>query len=114
MIDFIASGGVLLGGCSSFEIVKQFVVKFGTGSIAYIKHKADAGILEAVVIKKINRVGKPQGDFIINYVDTFNAVWLEGELLYQSEAVAASIVYWNGILAGAKTDLQITCGIIVD
>lgn len=109
MFEFVGKGVIEIGGCALLEITKQFVVKFGIGSKAYRIDKARKGILEVVVIKKINRVKTSYGDYIINYVDTFNAVWFESDLAYQSEAVALAIAYWNKVLNETQHALLRDC-----
>jgi hypothetical protein len=95
-------GGLRVAGCAQVKASAVFFVKFNVGSKAYVKKKASRGKLEAVVIKKINRVGltKPFRQGVgseINYVDTTNRVWMEEELVSHQTAVDLSIIHWENV-----------------
>ena len=75
-------GGVELFGCSDY-IAKQFrYFNFAIGSIVFSAAKARKGIYEKIAIKEV-LFPKPQ---INLYVDTYNGLWNENELVVYSEA----------------------------
>lgn len=112
MFSYTMTGGIKLSGCSTpIKVSKRYPLKFAIGSKAYRKDKArNKGKLEAVVIKKANRVvSSPfvKGAYYeINYVDTFNRVWLENELVWQSEAISLATAYWERIASIAQNDIE--------
>jgi len=109
------TGGISTAGCSSpIELVKKYPHIFGLGSSVYVKNKAqNKGILEKVVVKRVNRVFPSSPTCagiaaIFNYVDTFNRVWLEEELVWQPEAVTLATAYWQNIANLAQSELERT------
>lgn len=62
--------------CEKLTAQKNFFVNFPVGARAYIKKKAKMGLLESVVITKINRVAPNRFAYerfsvVVSYVDTF-------------------------------------------
>ena len=85
----VASGGVTLNGCVVFIRKRHFAGDFLAGEIVYDANKARRGVLEKVVIKEA-RVVKARGTFGSNrvlYVDTFNGLWNEHDLVPYEVAV---------------------------
>jgi hypothetical protein len=102
MIIYEASGGMRLVGCATVDAAAVYLVRFAVGSKAYVRKKAFRGVLDPVVIKKMNRVelNRPfvHGvGAVVNYVDTFNRVWIEEELVSQETAVDLAIIHWENI-----------------
>lgn len=102
MFNYEATGRIRIAGCAGLGLYKNYTVLFLAGSRAYVKRKAKIGIIEPVVLKKVNRIlpkyvssrgVQPE----INYVDTFNRVWMEDELLSEENAVDIAKVYWSNI-----------------
>jgi len=94
MYTYVATGGVSLSNCVDFTVVYNYIYKFNIGSRVYIKYKAGRGILESVVIKKVNLVDVYSTEKqILNYVDTFNRVWMEDELLWKTDALVIAEAY---------------------
>ena len=89
-------------GCAGLGLYKNYTVLFLVGSRVYVKRKARLGVMEPVVLKRINRVVAESASYRgvrpeINYVDTFNRVWIENELLSEENAVDLSLQYWSNI-----------------
>jgi hypothetical protein len=100
-------GSIRITGCSIIKFKKNFLVNFAIGSRVYIKKKAKIGILESVVIKKIYRTLPEkytyQGiDAVISYVDTFNRVWIEDELVWNEDAIDYAKIYWRRVEQDAQ------------
>ena len=72
-----ASGGVEVFGCSGYELIYFRYYKYRVGSILFSKDKANIGIYEKIAIKDV-RFPTP---FVNLYVDTFNGLWNEDELI---------------------------------
>lgn len=96
-------GLIKIYGCAVKYFQKNFLVYFGVGERAYIKKKAKNGILESIIIKKINRNTNQKFSYSgfvaqVVYVDTTNRVWLEEELIPQDQAIDYSKIYWQRVL----------------
>jgi len=96
-------GGIRVAGCAGISIKQNLIVRFLVGDRVYIRRKARLGIIESVVIKRLNGIFPKyegfntaiQPDF--NYVDTFNRVWLEDELVTQEHAIDLARIYLENI-----------------
>jgi hypothetical protein len=102
MFNYEATGQIRLKGCAGLGLYKNYTVLFLVGSRVYVKKKARLGVMEPVVLKRINRVVPESASSRgvqpeINYVDTFNRVWMEEELLSEENAVDLAKIYWGNI-----------------
>lgn len=102
MFDYEAGGQIRIVGCAGLGLYKNYTVLFLVGSRVYVKRKARLGIMEPVVLKRINRtypesVSSRGIQPSINYVDTLNRVWMEEELLSEENAVDLAKIYWGNI-----------------
>ena len=102
MADFfyVASGSLNLGKCGDYvlNVVYLRSIAFSIGDTAWLKYKAEKGILESIVIKKIRLVDftyKGLGLAYILYVDTFNALYNDYDLIYYADAVAIAQDFLN-------------------
>ena len=80
------------------------IAQFQPGGRAFSKAKALRGILESVIIKRITvhlRHFEPFEPYAptmvsdIDYLDTFNWIWDEEELVKENEARDLAIAYWE-------------------
>jgi len=100
MSAYESIGSIKIFGCSIIRLKKIFLFNFPIGSRVFIKKKAKYGVLESVVIKK-NYITEPdkityQGiNPLFFYVDTFNRVWIEDELVWEAEALVYVKSYWE-------------------
>lgn len=94
---YSASGSILTGGCSKYYFQLTLAHEFSIGDILYVKPKALKGVLEKVAIKDIRFPGSydpTRGRMVIFdidiplYVDTFNALYNEEELVSYVDAIA--------------------------
>jgi hypothetical protein len=102
MFNHEATGHIRVTGCAGLGLYKNYTVLFLVGSRVYVKKKARLGVMEPVVLKRINRVVLESASSRgvqpeINYVDTFNRVWMEDELLSEENAVDLARTYWGNI-----------------
>ncbi|MCK9458226.1 MAG: hypothetical protein M0R80_01065 [Proteobacteria bacterium] len=88
MADYTATGKITIKGCAlPIKVTEYYTFPFGIGSVLYVIAKARKGVLEKVVIKKVNLTGFDGKAPVYNYVDTTNRVWFERELTWQSTAI---------------------------
>ena len=84
----LASGGIKLKGCAFEKILESIQTLYGPGDVVYNRLKAERGSLEKVVIKK-QRLIKNRNTFnrfVVMYIDTFNGLWNEYDLIKLEEA----------------------------
>lgn len=97
------SGYVRVVGCAEVGIKQNLIVRFLVGDRAYVRRKAHLGVMESIIVKRINGVFPKYEGFNtavqpdVNYVDTFNRVWLENELVSQENAIDIAKIYWENI-----------------
>lgn len=110
-----AEGGIFISGCAVKRGVKIFETNFLVGSKAWVKKKAKYfGQLETIFIKKIYRTSNKNYSYqgiqpVVSYVDTFNRVWLEEELIKEEEAIDLSKLHWNKVKKYAEDYLINNC-----
>lgn len=98
-----SSAGIRVVGCAGVSVQQNLVLRFLVGDRVYIKRKALLGKIESVVIKRMNGVFPKYQGFNtaiqpdVNYVDTFNRVWLESELVSQENAFDLARIYLENI-----------------
>lgn len=98
-----SQGSIRVVGCAAVSVQQNLVVRFLVGERVYIKRKALQGKVESVVLKRINGVFPKYEGFNtaiqpdVNYVDTFNRVWLEDELVSQERAIDLARIYLENI-----------------
>jgi hypothetical protein len=102
--DEMASGGAVITGCALLKFYDIIVTQYGTGDILYNLKKAKHGTLEKIVIKypRLANLKKSQNQITIIYVDTFNGLWNENELIPLSQAVQYAEDYWLQALEKLK------------
>ena len=93
-------GGAKVGGCAALVYVKTYTTKYGAGDIVYSLPKAKRGILERVVIRRVNALNSllTQGAFEVMYVDTLNSLWNEWDLVSHADALAIAKSYYEALL----------------
>ena len=112
MFAHVATGGLNAVGCSITTKTIFLRTKFKEGDVAYEKRLARKGKLEKLVIKKINVVNNLStgGVYVINYADTFNAVYLEEELVDEATALQLAEDYYQLQADLALEELRKLCG----
>jgi hypothetical protein len=91
----------------SCEPNKEYTIEYDVGSKVYIKKKAKKGIIEYVYIKKYQINGTPPGAIV--YLDAHNRVWMERELIPQSQAIELALSYWNARMDELSSKAKIAC-----
>lgn len=119
--------GIKLGGCPKVTAYNSVTLEYSVGDILFVATKARKGILERVSIKEIVLRPRPIDDagakdkflrysrrmcsmhptnYSFAYIDTYNAIWSDGELVGNQEAIDLAIVYWNTQLGKIR---QLSC-----
>lgn len=106
MSSATAIGGGEGGGCASVEVYKIYTTDFAIRDIVFRRDKAEnEGLLSKHVIKKI--IINTQEDPL--YVDTFNAVFLQEELVSHAEALDLVTQYELDQIAALEEYLDQEC-----
>lgn len=94
------SGGVKVSGCPVVTFIKTYQTLFASGDVVFNVHKARRGLLEKIVIKspKLIQNIRTGGTILVMYVDTFNALWNEYDLISHSQAIALATAYYEDLL----------------
>jgi hypothetical protein len=108
---YTGSGSIRVSGCAIKKVKKNFSILYALGSRVYIKQKAKEGILESVVLKKVHRNTQERYTYsgympVVAYVDTFNRVWIEDELISQQRAIDFAKLHWERIQKDAADYLE--------
>ena len=112
-ITYTGAGAVFFNGCTEINFSKYYPHKFNVGDACFLKFKAVKGKLEKVVIKQVKIVSNYAIDGTIKfmYLDTFNSLHGEKDLLTQNEAVQTAKQYYEYqifLTLSAKTICQVT------
>jgi hypothetical protein len=95
--SYVGSGTVKTGGCAIVEKYAYIEYKWGENSTLYVKEKAEKGILERVVIKRVilNSNAKTFLKVIPIYQDTLNSLYNENDLIVECDARNLATAYWE-------------------
>ena len=91
-----ATGGIEIFGCSTYNAEITYHPIFQIGDILYSKEKAMHGIYEEIAVKKILFP-------TYLYVDTFNALWNQRELV--TYEVATALIEQYILIRNAKATI---------
>lgn len=88
-----SSGGSRVAGCATVMKTRQiptYAGAFVPGDKPYVAAKARRGVLEKVVIKEVRAVQSRRtlGVNRVLYVDTFNGLWNEYDVVHHEEALS--------------------------
>ncbi len=103
--DVPTSGGTVVSGYGVPAQLHVTVARFGVGETLYYIDKARRGILEKVVIKAIRAIvsKRTPARGKVLYVDTFNGLWNEWDLVPQATADALVDAYFENLLDEANS-----------
>lgn len=108
VFTYEGSGRVRVVGCAGLGLSKNFLTLFLPRERAWIRDKAHLGVIESVVIKKINTLAPDSmvsdwgSEPEVTYTDTFNRVWIEDELTSEENAVDLARIYWENVAQHAR------------
>lgn len=106
--SYEASGSLSLTKCGTgYIFTPEYVrsVVFSVGDQAWLAFKAQKGILESIVIKKIRIfpvLYRGLGPSTVIYIDTFNALYNEDDLLSYQDAFTLATNYLNNLILEAE------------
>jgi hypothetical protein len=96
----IGAGGSEVAGCAIITYIDVHQTLFAARDIVFNITKAKRGVLEKIVIKKVKIINSKftYGQFEVMYVDTYNALWNEWDLVSHATAIALSTAYYEDLL----------------
>jgi hypothetical protein len=94
-LEYTGEGTIKISGCvcpiKNIYILTQWAIN----SYAFLKYKAQRGIMEKISIKKVIVTNKKIGSVqIVLYQDTLNSLYNESDLITEEEAKYLAQVYW--------------------
>lgn len=102
------SGSVLCKGCAVYYFGMTFTLAFKEGDLAFRKDRALKGVLEMIAIKQVfvNFNGNVP---IIKYIDTYNALYTDADLVDQADAMALAIAFQKAKIASLNNYIDSLC-----
>jgi hypothetical protein len=88
-LNYTASGGAKTGGCAGVRVAKYIATSFKANDNAYVLDSALKGIIEKVVVKEVilTKNGFTYNQYLVKYKDTYNRLYIEGDLLDEYNAL---------------------------
>lgn len=102
------AGGAVCHGCCINSMINYYPVNFKQGDIAFRQDRANKGILEPVAIKQVFITFNGNVE-IIKYIDTFNALYTDVDLVDQATAIALATAYQQLQIAKLETYIDSLC-----
>lgn len=102
------SGSMQVRGCFKTSRTYNVLYRFAEGSVVYRTDKAQRGVLEKIAIKGV-RIVRTRETFnfpMVIYVDTFNALYDEGDLCTHAEALAYATAYLTRVAAEVQAEID--------
>lgn len=95
--SFTGSGTIEFNSCTKYRYLKAYPYKWLPGQIVYYKPKAQIGKLEKIVVKKVQvvRTRSTDGTVVFMYIDTFNSIYNEYDLISEIEALVLAKQYYQ-------------------
>lgn len=89
------------------KYTKNYATKFAVRESAWNKKKAARGVLEEVVIKRIEviPIRSTNDNLYVLYIDTYNSHWNDDMLVSHAEAVTLATDYYLRRIANANAAL---------
>lgn len=101
MPSYTGSGGFRFGVCSKYWKTINYPHKWSPGDILFSKPKAMIGQFEKIAIKQVRLImnADTAGKMIFIYVDTFNSLWNEYDLVQEYDALLIAKMYYEKQIA---------------
>jgi hypothetical protein len=89
-------GTIKLDGCVCPTKQIYLYYKWSENSFAYLKYKAQKGVMERIAIKRviINKNARTAYADVVLYQDTLNSLYNESDLITEDEAKYLAQIYW--------------------
>jgi hypothetical protein len=97
-LSYVGNVNITFKGCAKVEKNLIYLYKYAEGSKLYVCNKAQKGIMEAVIIKRILLNSNKFGRFIPIYQDTFGGWYNERDLCDQTSAIALATAYYQNMI----------------
>lgn len=94
---YTGSGTVFLSSCIAINFNRNWLYKWKVGDACFLRFRAIKGKLEKIVIKQVRIVSNDYINGLVKfmYLDTFNALYGEEDLLTEKEAVLLAKQYYQ-------------------
>jgi hypothetical protein len=95
--NYTGSGFVVIGGCTAINLYVNLTYRFKVGDTCFLRFRAMKGKLEKIVIKEVRVVSNDYtyGAVKFMYIDTFNAIYGEEDLMTEKEAILLAKQYYQ-------------------
>lgn len=95
--NYTGSGTIFLSSCTPINFRRNWPYRFAIGDTCFLKFRAIKGKLEKIVIKEIRVVANDYTNGIVKimYLDTFNALYGELDLITEKEAILLAKQYYE-------------------
>lgn len=102
------SGTIFISSCTPINLYVNLTYKYKVGDVCFLRFRAQKGKLEKIVIKEVRVVSNKftSGAVKFMYIDTFNAIYGEEDLVTEKEAILIAKSYYEYLIflnASAKT-----------
>jgi hypothetical protein len=96
-MNYTGSGTIVIAGCTVINLYVNLTYKFKVRDVCFLKFKAVKGKLEKIVIKEVRVVSNDYiyGTVRFMYIDTFNAIYGEEDLVTEKEAIILAKQYYE-------------------
>jgi hypothetical protein len=100
----VGSGGTMANGFAFQDALNLTRTKFVPGEAVYYVAKARRGILERMIVKNVRTVTnrRTRGGNRVLYVDLYNRLWNERDLVLPEQAQALAAAYVERLLDDAN------------
>lgn len=94
------SGTIVISSCTPISLYVNLTYKYKVGDACFLKFRAQKGKLEKIVIKEVKVVANKYTSGMVNfmYIDTFNAIYAEQDLLTEKEAILVAKAYYEHLI----------------
>jgi hypothetical protein len=96
-LSYTGSGIFQLSACSKYWKTINYPHKWSPGDILFSKQKAIMGQFEKIAVKQVRLIinAGTAGKMIFIYVDTFNSLWNEDDLVQEYDALLLAKMYYE-------------------
>ena len=88
-LEYIGTGGAKTGGCGITGLAQYITTSFKANDNAYVRDSALKGIIEKIAVKEVilTKNNFTYNQYLVKYKDTFNRLYIEGDLLDEYNAL---------------------------
>lgn len=95
--NYTGSGTIFLSSCTPINFRRNWPYRFAIGDTCFLRFRAMKGKLEKIVIKEVRVVSNDYtyGAVKFMYIDTFNAIYGEEDVMTEKEAILLAKQYYQ-------------------